>query len=308
MLDPAAPSEDHRRGAVTARRTHSRHARQAVRRGTAGGDCHRLRRRGHGRVHGGRGRRLLLPRDEHPAAGRTSGHRGHHRSRSGRPATAGRRRWPSRSRTAAVTRLLHRGPALRRGSRQGLAAAGRFGASLRRAHHHNAIRGARRTRACGSTPASRTVPRCRCSTTRCSPRSSPTRRHVVRPPDCWPTRWPAPAFTVCAPTATFSSTCCAMRRSSTAPPTRHSSTPTAWPNWPRRWPTHGPSSCRCSPPRWRMRPRIARRQRYSPPHPAAGATSRRASRPSATATLRARRTRSATASPAPVWNWPTSTR
>ncbi len=37
MLDPAPPPEDHRRGAVAARRTHSGHARQAVRRGTAGG-------------------------------------------------------------------------------------------------------------------------------------------------------------------------------------------------------------------------------------------------------------------------------
>ena len=50
--------------------------------------------------------------------------------------------------------------------------------------------------------------------------------------DCWPTRWPAPAFTACAPTATCWSTCCAIRRSSTARPTPRSSTPTAWPNWP----------------------------------------------------------------------------
>ena len=36
VLDPAAPPEDHRRGAVAAGRTHSGHARQAVRRGPAG--------------------------------------------------------------------------------------------------------------------------------------------------------------------------------------------------------------------------------------------------------------------------------
>ena len=71
---------------------------------------------------------------------------------------------------------------------------------------------------------------------------------------------------------------------------------------------HAPSSCRRWPPHWPMRPRTARPQRYSLPRPAAGATSRRASRPSATATARARRTRSATASPAAGWNCPTTTR
>ena len=50
--------------------------------------------------------RLLLPRDEHPAAGRASGHRGHHRPGPRRAATACRRRRPARSRTAAVAGLL----------------------------------------------------------------------------------------------------------------------------------------------------------------------------------------------------------
>ena len=102
--------------------------------------------------------------------------------------------------------------------------------------HHNRIRGTSTGSAFASTPASSTVPRCRCSTTRCWPRSSRMRRRAVRPPDCSPTRWPAPACTACAPTATFSSTCCAIPRSSTARPTPRSSTPTAWPSWPRRWP------------------------------------------------------------------------
>ncbi len=44
-----------------------------------------------------------------------------------------------------------------------------------------------------------------------------------------PTRWHAPAFTACAPTATCSSTCCGIRHSSTAPPTPRSSTPTGSP-------------------------------------------------------------------------------
>ena len=54
LLDPAAPPEDHRGGAVAAGRTHAGHARQAVRRGPAGGDRDRLRRRGHRRVPGRR--------------------------------------------------------------------------------------------------------------------------------------------------------------------------------------------------------------------------------------------------------------
>ena len=73
---------------------------------------------------------------------------------------------------------------------------------------------------------------------------SRTRRHGRRPPACWPMRWPAPAFTGSAPTGTFSSTCCAIRRSSTAPPTPRSSTPTAWLRWPPRWPINAPSCCR----------------------------------------------------------------
>ena len=58
---------------------------------------------------------------------------------------------------------------------------------------------------------------------------------AVRPPASSPTRWPAPASTACAPTGTCWSTCCGIRRSSTAPPIPRSSTPTAWPSWPRRW-------------------------------------------------------------------------
>ena len=86
MLDPAPPPEDHRGGAFAPGRTHTRHAGQAFRRGAAGRHRDRLHRCGHRRIHGqprrpGRGR-LLLPGDEHPAAGRASCHRGHHRHRS----------------------------------------------------------------------------------------------------------------------------------------------------------------------------------------------------------------------------------
>ena len=78
-------------------------------------------------------RRLLLPRDEHPAAGRAPRHRGDHRPGPRRAATARRRRRPPRRRTPAVAGLFDRGPALRRGPGQGLAAAGRHRAPLRRA-------------------------------------------------------------------------------------------------------------------------------------------------------------------------------
>ena len=182
-----------------------------------------------------------------------------------------------------------------------------IGAPLRGAQHHNAIRAARRSRG-----ACRHRHRGRVGGVGVL-RPDAGQDHLLRadPPSgraaCWPTRWPAPAFTACAPTATFSSTCCGTRPSSTAPPTPRSSTPTAWPSWPPRWPINTPSSCRRWPPPWRTRPRTARPQRYSPRHPADGATSRRAFSPSATATARVRRTRSATASPAAAWNCPTMT-
>ncbi len=68
---------------------------------------------------------VLLPGDEHPAAGGTPGHRGDHRTGPGRAADRHRRRQPARAATARGHRAFHRGPALRRGPGQGLAAAGR---------------------------------------------------------------------------------------------------------------------------------------------------------------------------------------
>ncbi len=59
--------------------------------GRRGGACRGLRRRRHGRVPLRR-RQLLLPRDEHPAAGGAPGHRDDHRARPGRMAAARRRR------------------------------------------------------------------------------------------------------------------------------------------------------------------------------------------------------------------------
>ena len=85
----------------------------------------RLHRRRHGRVPRRRGRAVLLPRDEHPAAGRAPGHRVHDRPRPGRAAARRRRRRRARPRAAAAARPRDRGAALRRGPRRRLAAAER---------------------------------------------------------------------------------------------------------------------------------------------------------------------------------------
>ena len=144
--------------------------------------------------------------------------------------------------------------------------------------------------ASGLTPASSAARRFRSSTTRCWPRSSPTPRPAVRPPGCSPTHWPAPGSTVCAPTGIYWSMCCGTRPFSTVPPTPRSSTPTAWPNWPRHSAIRRPSGCRRWPPRWPTPHRIAVPQRYSRPRPADGAIWHRASSPSSTATPPAKST------------------
>ena len=86
----APPSEDHRGVTfpccrrVVARRDEP----SSDRRGTG----RRLRRRRHRRVPGRRRGQLLVPRDEHPVAGRASRHGDDHRPRSRRVAVGGRRR------------------------------------------------------------------------------------------------------------------------------------------------------------------------------------------------------------------------
>ena len=73
LLGAAPPPEAHRGGA---RPGHpGRHPRRHGRRGGQGGQGLRVRQRRHRRVHLP-GRRVLLPRDEHPAPGRTPRHRG----------------------------------------------------------------------------------------------------------------------------------------------------------------------------------------------------------------------------------------
>ena len=143
-----------------------------------------------------------------------------------------------RRRTAAVARALDRGPALRRGPGQGLAAAGRHGAPLRRARHaQRSSRSLDRTgvrldsgvvdgsvvsvyydpmlaKVISYAPTRRQA--ARAAGRRAGPHPHPRRAHQ-----------PRPAGQRAAPSGV------PRRRA----PTPRSSTPTAWPSWPRRWPT-----------------------------------------------------------------------
>ena len=142
--------------------------------GRAGGGAGQggeLPERGHGRVRRRQGPELLLPRDEHAAAGRAPGHRVHHRARPGRADDPRRRR-----REAAV----HAGR--RRSATAGRSSAAstpktRCATSCRRtgrlvrvpAAGADDVRRRRRspaTAACASTPASTKAARSRCTTTR----------------------------------------------------------------------------------------------------------------------------------------------
>ena len=135
MLDPAPPPEGGRGSAVALR-----HAQDAQGDGRAGGRAGRGGRLLFGR-HGradrlGRGherRGLLLPRDEHPAAGRASGDRGDHRARSGRaddPRRGGREAGVQPER-CEDQRLGDREPRLCRGSLSRLPAEHRAAGAVR---------------------------------------------------------------------------------------------------------------------------------------------------------------------------------
>ena len=86
VLDPAPPPEDHRGGAVARRRR--RAARPSCARRPSRRPRRRLRRRGHRRVPARRRRGVLLPRGQHPPAGRAPGDRAGHRARPRRAAAA----------------------------------------------------------------------------------------------------------------------------------------------------------------------------------------------------------------------------
>ena len=212
------PSGSARSSAATRRSSRSRRRRPSTttcgrrhvggrRRGRRGG---RLRRRRHRRVPARPRRRLLVPRDEHPPAGRAPGDRGDHRASTSSPPswrspTAPRSRQPSRPGHDHGPR--HRGPPHGRGPGRRLPAVDRHVRPLRR----------RPGRTSGSTPASSPARRSRRTTTRWSPRSSPTGRPAttaIRQLDRLARR--APRCTARSPTATSCSTSCATRRSSTA--------------------------------------------------------------------------------------------
>ncbi len=119
LLGAASPPEADRGSTRTlaARRSRSSHGRS----GGEGGQGRRLLRRRHRRVHLP-GRRLLLPRDEHPTAGRALRQRDDHRHRPRRvadPRRCGRRAPddPGAGRRIA-SRSLDRDPDQRRGSRR----------------------------------------------------------------------------------------------------------------------------------------------------------------------------------------------
>ncbi len=129
----------------------------------AAGQGHRLRGRRHRRVRARPGRAVLLPRGQHPAAGRAPGHRAGHRARPGGAAAAG-----GRGRAAAAGghrrrdhRARDRGPALRRGRRRRASCPppARCTASASRS-----------CRACASTRAWSTARSSARTTTRCWPR------------------------------------------------------------------------------------------------------------------------------------------
>ena len=169
VLDPAAPPEDHRGGAVAGRRRR-RCARAMGEAAVAPGHGDRLRRRGHRRVPGageGDGPGVLLPRDEHPPAGRAPGHRGGHRLDLVRAAAArSPRASRCRSRQAELSVAGHaiEVAPLRRGPGQRLPAGDRAARRCASSPWRAGVR--------ASTPASAPGRRGHvATTTRCSPRS-----------------------------------------------------------------------------------------------------------------------------------------
>ena len=159
VLDSAAPPESGRGDAVD--RGHAGAARADDVRGRGGREERRLHQRRHDRVPARRRRPLLLPRDEHAAAGRAPDHRDGDRRRSGRAGRSASR--AASGSTSIPARLLdaerprHRVPHLRRGSRQQFPAVAR--------PHPRAAR-AGRARASATTAARRPASTCRSSTIR----------------------------------------------------------------------------------------------------------------------------------------------
>ena len=156
LLDPA-PAPEGRRGGAVAGPAPTRPAAALARGGSRGSRGDRLRGCRHRRVPlRRRARAVLLPGDEHPAAGRAPGHRAGHRARPGRAAARRRRRprlGPARHRRAYGPR--DRGPAVRRGPRRTTGSRRAVCCTGSRSRSRRRVRPARPARAPASTPASR---------------------------------------------------------------------------------------------------------------------------------------------------------
>ena len=207
-LQRAAPAPEGDRGVAVAVRRRRDARGDGPRRGRRGAG-RRLRRRGHDRVHRRRAAPPLLPRDEHAAAGRASGHRVRDRARPRRMAAARRRGraaaaapgrdpldGPRRSRRGSMPRIRTTGFAPQTGRiahwRRRRAGVRRGPRLPRRAHRRRHRRGRRRLavlrRDGGQGDRARPRPR-----RRAAPPAAPrwrTRR-------CW----------ACAPTAATCATC-----------------------------------------------------------------------------------------------------
>ena len=159
VLDPAPPPEGDRGGALAVPRR--RDAQRDGRAGGRAGQGGRLPVGRHRRVHRRPGPQLLLPRDEHAAAGRAPGDRDDHRPRPGRADD------PRRRRREAAVRARRTSSATAGRSSAGSTPRIRSATSCRRSGGSSATARRRRCPArCASTPASTRAARSRCTTTR----------------------------------------------------------------------------------------------------------------------------------------------
>ncbi len=140
-------------------------------------------------------RAFLLPRDEHAPAGRAPCHRVHDRTRSRGVAARHRARRPAGRESPVHTRTFDRGASLRREPGSGWQ-------PQSGPVHRLDVPGVTTEFAVGagatasvSMPASAPGRPCRCTTTRCSPRSSHGHRPASRPHARLPARSRAPAST-----------------------------------------------------------------------------------------------------------------
>ena len=218
-----------------------------------------------------RGRRVLLPGDEHPAAGGASGHRVHHRAGPGPAAAADRGRctgWPAEPPPAPGTRSRSGStPRIRRGTGSrpsGTAAPVRAGPSRPARSACRPATGLRLDSAVTGGQRDRRALR---------PDAGQADRHRPgsrRGGQALAAALAGPRSTGWSPTATCWCGCCGTRTSWPA-----TAIPAFWTGSgavPSRWPTCAPSSCPRRPPRWPTRPANRGRPPCCPACPAAGAT------------------------------------